>query len=65
MFYIENFALRLTFLLVLCIAVVNLAAFIRYTSAGDPFAFDVVRQLLFPVFLAVTGAVLWKPSGRK
>ena len=61
MFYIENFALRLLALVAVCLAVVNLTIFIKCSVAGDPFSFDVVKNLGFPLFLGVVGAVMWKP----
>ena len=61
MFYIENAALRLLFLLAVSLAAVNLGIFIKCTAAGDPFSFDVVKNLGFPVFLAVVSWVFWKP----
>ena len=61
MFYIENFALRLLFLLAVSLAAVNLAIFVKCTAVGDPFSFDVVKNLGFPVFLTVVSMAFWKP----
>lgn len=61
MFYIENFALRLLFLLVTNLGAVNLAIFIKCSLAGDPFSFSVVKNILFPLFLTAVSIVFWKP----
>lgn len=62
--YIENFALRLIFLVVACVAAVNLVAFIRASVTQVPYVFDIIKHLLFPGALGVLGAVMWKPRAK-
>ena len=61
-FYIENFALRLLFCIVTCVAATNLGLFIRASFvAHEPFMFDFVKGLLMPGALGAVAAVMWKP----
>jgi hypothetical protein len=59
--YIENFALRLVAMVVVCIAAVNLAVFIKATVTHESYVFDLIKCLLFPGALGAFAAVMWKP----
>ena len=65
MFYIENFALRLLFCVVTCVAAVILATFVRAQFiAHEPYVFDFVKCLVFPTALGVLAAFMWKPRAK-
>ena len=64
-FYIENFALRLLFGIVTCVAATNLGMFVRASLiTHEAFVFDPVKGLAFPLLLGVLMAVMWKPKAR-
>jgi hypothetical protein len=64
-FYIENFALRLLFCIATCVAATNLGLFIRASFiTHEPFAFNFVSGLLFPLALGAVAAFMWKPQGK-
>ena len=62
--YIENFALRLIVLVVVCVVVVNLAVFIKASVTQEPYVFNIIKHLLFPGALGALGAVMWKPRAK-
>lgn len=62
-FYIENFALRLLFCIVTCVAATNLGLFVRASFiTHEPFTFNLVNGLLMPLLLGVVAAFMWKPQ---
>lgn len=62
-FYIDNFALRLLFCVLVTVAAANLGYLVRATFiVHEPFAFDAIQGLLIPAALGVFAAVMWKPT---
>ena len=65
MFYIENFALRLLFCGGTCVLAVVLASYVRAEFfLHQPFVFDIVRHVAFPVALGALAAFMWKPRAK-
>lgn len=64
-FYINNFALRLLFCVLITIAAANLGSFVRASFiVHEPFAFNVLQGLVMPTALGVFAGVIWKPTDK-
>ena len=64
-FYIENFALRLVFCILTCVAATNLGMFVRASLiAHTPFVFSVVQGFLIPLARGVFTTFMWRPKVR-